>query len=384
MPSWGSMPLNKFRKNSRARIDTWLLLAVLALVGFGLIMISSSSVVLSSQLFDQNYYFVSQQAIKMVIGFILLVVFAVFDYHLWQKYILWLLVVIGVLLILPLIPGVAATVNGAQRWIAFGPVQFQPSEFVKVLAVIYFAAWFSSKKEHINSLKQGFLPFITILGIVAGLILIQPDAGTTLVLVSTVVVMYFVAGAPLFHLFLGGLLGGSLLGALIVSAPYRVQRLLVFLNPEKETLGAAYHINQALLAVGAGGLFGLGFGNSKQKFLYLPEPHTDSIFAITLEELGFIRSALVILVLSFVIFRGYKIARFAPDDFGRLLAIGLTALIGIQVVINIGAMIGLLPLTGVTLPFISYGGSSLISLLAAVGILLSISRYSQANYGKRQ
>lgn len=195
------MPLNKFRKNSRARIDTWLLLAVLALVGFGLIMISSSSVVLSSQLFDQNYYFVSQQAIKMVIGFILLVVFAVFDYHLWQKYILWLLVVIGVLLILPLIPGVAATVNGAQRWIAFGPVQFQPSEFVKVLAVIYFAAWFSSKKEHINSLKQGFLPFITILGIVAGLILIQPDAGTTLVLVSTVVVMYFVAGAPLFHLF---------------------------------------------------------------------------------------------------------------------------------------------------------------------------------------
>ncbi|MCA9388334.1 putative lipid II flippase FtsW [Candidatus Berkelbacteria bacterium] len=376
------MSLNRYRKNSRARIDTWLLLAVLALVGFGLIMISSSSVVLSSQLFDQNYYFVTQQAVRLLVGLFLLVALAVFDYHLWQKYILGILVLIGILLILPMVPGIAATVNGAQRWIALGPVQLQPSEFVKVLAIIYFAAWFSSKKEHITSLAQGFLPFITILGLIGGLILIQPDAGTTMVLVLTVVVMYFIAGAPLLHLFFGGVIGGSLLGLLIISAPYRLQRLLVFLNPEEETLGAAYHINQALLAVGAGGLFGLGFGNSKQKFLYLPEPHTDSIFAITIEELGFIRSLFILAVLAFVVFRGFKIARYAPDDFGRLLAVGLTTLIAIQIVINIGAMLGLMPLTGVTLPFISFGGSSLISLLGAVGILLSISRYSQVKYSK--
>ncbi len=370
------MSLQRFRKTSRGRIDHWLLLAVLALAGFGLVMISSASVVLSSQYFEGNYFFVTRQALHLLIGLAGLTIFAVVDYRVWQSRASLILLVIAGLLILTHIPGIGVTVLGAQRWLAFGPVQFQPSEVVKILSILYVAAWLTARRPVLGSFTQGFFPFIVLIGLIGGLVLLQPDAGTTMVILGTVVTMYFVAGAPWPHLVAGATLGGSLLAMLILSAPYRLQRFLVFLNPSEETLGAAYHINQALLAVGAGGLLGLGFGQSKQKFLYLPEPHTDSIFAIALEELGFLRALIVLGLLLFIILRGLQVARLAPDEFGRLVAVGVTSLIAIQMVVNIGAMLGLLPLTGVTLPFVSYGGSSLVALLAGVGLLLNISRHT--------
>lgn len=375
------MPLSKFRGHGRARIDGWFLLALLLLLGFGLVMISSASVVISSERFDSNYVYVSQQLMFAGLGLVALAVMSVIDYRFWQRIAPWLLFVILGLLIAVFIPGIGNLNRGTQGWIDIGPVEFQAAEVVKLLAILFFGAWLANRGDRIASLALGFVPFVTILGLIALLIMAQPDAGTTLVLLGTIVTMYFVAGAPYLHIGLGMLLGGSLLGMLILSAPYRMQRLLVFLNPTQETLGAAYHINQALLAVGAGGLFGLGFGQSKQKFLYLPEPHTDSIFAIAIEELGFLRALLVLGLILFLVLRGYQIARRVPDTFGRYVATGITTLILIQSFVNIGAMLGLMPITGVTLPFVSYGGSSLLVLLASAGILLNISR--QANLEAR-
>lgn len=368
------MSLTRFRSRPVGKIDAWLLLAVLCLAGFGLVMISSSSVVLASQQFDNNYVFVIKQARHLGIGLVLMIILAAVDYRFWQRIAPFLFGAIFILLLATLIPGIGAQLKGSRRWISIGPIFFQTTEMVKIFCILYFAAWLASREDRIRSLSQGFTPFIMMLGAIMLLIIAQPDTGTMLVTASSLISMYVIAGAPVVHLMLGGLLGSSVFGLLILSAPYRVQRLLVFLNPDQATLGAGYHINQALLAIGAGGLWGVGFGQSKQKFLYLPEPHTDSIFAITLEELGFLRSLLVIGVLLFIIFRGYQIARATTDPFARYVAVGITSLIAFQAFVNIGAMLGLMPLTGVTLPFISYGGSSLIGLLAATGILLNISR----------
>ncbi|MBI4022561.1 putative lipid II flippase FtsW [Candidatus Berkelbacteria bacterium] len=369
------MSLAQYRRPAKFRVDGWLLVAVLLLAGLGLMMISSASVVLSSEEFGTSYVYASRQLLHVGLGIVALGVFSFIDYRVWQKAAPILLGLIFLLLFVTFLPGVGDVQQGAQRWLNLGPVQFQPSEVVKVLAILYFSAWLAGKREKLASLTHGFLPFVILLGAIALLILLQPDAGTMMVTLLTIVSMYWVAGAPWTHFLLGGVLGGGLLGILILSAPYRLERLMTFLNPSAETLGAGYHINQALLAIGAGGLFGVGFGQSKQKFLYLPEPHTDSIFAITLEELGFLRALLILAVLVFVILKGYEIAKRAPDPFGRNVAVGITSLIAIQAFINIGAMLGLVPLTGVTLPFMSYGGSSLVSLMVGVGILLNISRH---------
>lgn len=371
------MSLNRFRARPIGKIDGWLLLGVLALIGFGLVMISSSSVVLSQQYFGTNYAFVAKQLEHVGIGLVLMATLSLIDYRVWQRLAPGILVVILLLLVATLIPGIGQEVNGAQRWIGFGSFTFQPTELVKLLAILYFSAWFAAKQEHITSIVRGFLPFITLLGIIAVLILIQPDAGTAMVTVLTIVSIYFVAGAPWLHLGYGLLAGGGALGTVIASAPYRLERLLTFINPSANALGSGYHINQAFLAIGAGNWMGLGFGQSKQKFLYLPEPHTDSIFAITIEELGFLRALLVLGVLVFVLLRGYQIVRRSSDPFARYVATGITSLIAVQSFTNIGAMLGLLPLTGVTLPFISYGGTSLIILMGAVGILLNISRTAE-------
>lgn len=368
------MALHEYRSRPSGRIDAWLLLAVLCLVGFGLVMISSSSVVVASQQFDNSYAFVIRQAGHLGVGLVFLTVFALIDYRVWQRIAPALLVTIFVLLVATKIPGIGASYKGAQRWIALGPISFQATEMIKICSILYVSAWLAARGDRIRSLAQGFAPFAVLLSSILLLILWQPDAGTAMVTASTLVSIYVVAGAPALHLLFGGALGGSLLGLIILAEPYRLERFTTFLDPEKATLGAGYHINQALLAVGAGGLWGLGFGQSKQKFLYLPEPQTDSIFAITIEELGFARSVLVLCMILFVLYRGYRIARAATDPFGRYVATGVTSLIAFQSFVNIGAMLGILPLTGVTLPFISYGGSSLIGMMAGVGILLNISR----------
>lgn len=369
------MSLDRFRK-SGGKMDYWILFLIFGLCIFGLLMIYSSSAVLSFEQYGINNYYFKKQLVSFGIGLVALVITSAIDYRFWQKYATVFLAITVVLLISVFI--FSSHISGAQRWIRVGFINIQPSELTKLAFIIYLAAWLTKRKDQIANFKQSFIPFVIIVGVIGFLIIKQPDMGTMSVIVGTAVIMFYCSGAPLWQMGVGalGLVGVFLL--LIKSAPYRMQRLMVFLNPSAEKLGAGYHINQALLAIGSGGWFGLGFGQSKQKYLYLPEPHTDSIFAITTEELGFLRASVVIVIFILIAIRGYNIAKKAPDQFSRLLAIGITSWIVVQFFINIGAMIGIMPLTGVPLSFVSYGGSSLMMLLAATGILLNISKQAKA------
>jgi cell division protein FtsW len=274
------------------------------------------------------------------------------------------------LLLLPIIFGGGS----GERWVNLGFMSFQPSEIAKMTLIFYLAGWFSSKKT-IKNVQKLFPAFCLIIGSIALIMLIQKDLGTLGVIVMISSAMFITAGAAIYQLFAGMGLGTFLLWVAIKIEPYRLERLLTFMNPENNALGSAYQIRNALIAIGSGGLLGLGFGQSKQKYLYLPEAHTDSIFAIISEELGFIRAAVVIVLFAFIALRGYKIAMRAPDTFSRLVAAGITTWLFSQMLINVAAMLSLVPLTGVPLPFVSYGGSSLIILLGAVGILMNISKY---------
>ncbi|MEI6040311.1 MAG: putative lipid II flippase FtsW [Candidatus Berkelbacteria bacterium] len=349
-------------------------LTIFLLIFFGIVMISSSSVVISLEHTGKNYSYVVKQIESLIFGLIAMFATYNIDYRFWKKNSFWLLIITLSLLLLVFIPGIGKSAGGAHRWIGLGSHWFQPSELIKLTFIIYLAAWLDNMGEKVNNFFTGFLPFAFLVGLVGFLIMLQPDLGTFSVILLSAVTVFFVAGADLSHLMIGS--GGmlALLAIMIKISPYRQQRLQVFLNPSIDAQGSAYHINQALLAVGAGGLWGLGFGQSRQKYLYLPEAHTDSIFAIIAEELGFIRSSLVVLAYLFVAYLGFKIAQNAPDKFSRLVCVGITSWILCQAFINIGAIIGVLPFTGVPLPFISYGGSSLIILLAGVGLMLNISR----------
>ena len=357
--------------------DYLLALIVFLLCFFGIVMISSASIVASGEYHGSNFYYVTHQLISLIVGLIGLVVAYFIDYRFWRKISLSLFLVTLILLIAVFVPGIGKEFGGAHRWLGFGGILFQPSELVKLTFIIYLASWLEKRGEQIREFRAGFIPFVFLTVILGFLIMSQPDLGTFSVIVGTAVITFYLAGAKPTHLFLGVAGVGVLLAILIKTAPYRLQRFFVFLNPKEQTLGAAYHINQALIAIGSGGLWGLGFGQSKQKYLYLPQAHTDSIFAIIAEELGFIRVGLVVLAFVFLCIRGLGIARNAPDNFARLLATGITCWIILQAFINIAAMLNLLPLTGIPLPFISFGGSSLIINLFAVGILLNISKYSK-------
>lgn len=370
------MSLNKYRQHAKGKIDGWLMLAVLALSSFGLILIASASVVISHEAIGSNYAFVIDQAIRLGIGVVAMAIFSVIDYRFWQKKAGIILIAILGLLVATLLFG--KEVNGAKSWLYIGSFGFQASELIKILSILYFAAWFSSNREKLKSFTQGFLPLVFMIAVIGALMLAQPDTGTAMVLIATIGIMYIVAGAPLSHIGISIGAGLAVLIPFILAAPYRLKRITAFLDPSSDTLGVSYHINQALLAVGAGGLLGLGFGNSKQKFLYLPEPHTDSIFAIAVEELGFLRAILIFAMIVLIVIRGLKIAREVNDEFAQLIAVGVSALIAVQAFVNIGAILGVFPFTGVTLPFVSYGGSSLITLLMGVGILLNISRHREA------
>jgi len=352
---------------------------VILLALFGIVMISSGSIVSSQERFGTNYYYAFHQLISLSIGIALMVAAYFIDYRYLKKISLGMFLITLLLLLAVFIPGIGREFGGAHLWLGIGGLIFQPSEIVKLSFIIYLASWLEKKGEEVRHFSAGFVPFAVLIAILAFLIMSQPDLGTLSVILATAVIVFFVAGARGIHLGLGALGLFLLLGFLIKIAPYRLQRFLVFLNPQNETLGAAYHINQALIAIGSGGLWGLGFGQSKQKYLYLPQAYSDSIFAIIAEELGFIRSFLVIAVFVFLAVRGFSIVRHAPDRFAKLLATGITSWIILQAFLNIAAMLGLIPLTGVPLPFISFGGSSLIVTLIAVGILLNISKHSSQN-----
>lgn len=358
-------------------IDRKLLLAILVLLGIGLLMIASAGVLYGRTRFDDAYHFFKQQLIGLSVGLVFLYVFQRIDYRVWRRFVVPIFFVALGLLILVFIPGIGTTVYGAARWVEIGPLSFQPSEVMKLSIILYLAAWLSSRgKAKAADFFEGFVPFLAILSIVAFLIIKQPDTGTLGLIFLISLSIFFASGANLTHmaaLFFGGL---AFLAILIKIAPYRLQRFLVFLNPEHDPQGFGYHVTQALLAIGAGGVFGAGLGQSRQKFNYLPEPVTDSIFAILGEEFGLIGTVVIVALFLFVAWRGLRIARLAPDAFGRLTAVGIVSWIVFQAFINMSAISGLIPLTGIPLPFISYGGTSLVVLLASVGILLNISKHS--------
>ncbi len=347
------------------------------LIAFGLVMLSSAGAVVGFQRFGSADYFLRRQLVNFALGLVAFLLCVRLDYHLFRRYAVPLLAVSVLLLLLVLIPGVGFSAGGAQRWISLGGFLLQPSEFTKLTFLLYLAVLFEKRGKGIRDVSTGLLPFIVTLGVIAALILKQPDLGTVIILCLMSGVVYFAAGAPVVHVF--GLIVSAVAGLLLLVkvAPYRADRLMVFLNPQIDPQGKGYHINQALLAIGSGGIFGLGLGNSRQKYNYLPEVTSDSIFAVIAEELGFLLVAGLIAAFCFFLIRGLRIAHAAPDAFGRSVAVGITCGIVLQAFINMAALSGLLPLTGITLPFISAGGSSLLVSMAAVGILVNISRQTK-------
>lgn len=371
-------------KSPKKHSDYLLSLVIFALMAFGLIMIYSVSKYTSLQMTDgatDKYYLVKQ--LRWVgLGLIGWIIFQSIDYRFWLKKSSVFLYATIILLLLPLFP-FGHGGGAGERWFGWGWATFQPSEAAKLTFILYISAWFASAGSDLKKIEKMFWPFIIVMVGVAGLMLIQKDLGTLAVIVAIAAAIFLMAGAPVYQ-FLAGIGGaGFLLWIAIKLEPYRMERFLTFLNPEQNELGSSYHIRNALIAIGSGSWFGLGFGQSKQKYLYLPESHTDSIFAITVEELGFLRSALIVMAFAFIAIRGYQIAKNAPDIYSRLVATGITTWLTFQMVINIGAMLSLMPLTGIPLPFISYGGSSLLILLAAVGILINISKNGNNQLRKR-
>ncbi|MCL6096490.1 MAG: putative lipid II flippase FtsW [Patescibacteria group bacterium] len=350
------------------KIDILLLLSVVFLTLFGLFMIYDASSFVAFRDFGDKYHYIKDQFFWIILGLVSLGAFSFFDYRKLFNLALPVLIVGILLLVMVFLPGLGVTLLGARRWVDFQIFILQPSEFVKLGLAIYLAAWFSSKE------KGRFLAFLMLLGLVVFLVMLEPDMGTAVIILSEALVVYFLSGANMLHFALLTPIVAVLGFILIKLEPYRLARLTTFLNPDQSLATSSYHVRQILIALGSGGLTGVGFGNSLQKYAYLPENTTDSIFAIIAEELGFLGATIVILLFVVVVWRGFHIAIHAKDKFGRLLAGGITTFLAMQIFINLAAQTALLPLTGIPLPFISYGGSALIINLAAVGILCNISR----------
>jgi len=362
------------------QIDSKLLSTVLILIVFGLVMIASAGISYSRSRFGDSYYFFKHQLIYGVMpGLVAMYVMQKINYKFWKKISLPFFIASIVCLILVFVPGLGSKIYGASRWLQLGSFSFQPSEMLKLSIIIYLAAWLESRSDKVKDFYEGLVPFLIVLGAVSFLLIKQPDVGTLGVIILISISIFFVSGAKISHMFFMGISGIVALGIIVKMESYRMNRLLVFLHPELDPRGVGYQINQALLAIGTGGIFGVGLGHSLQKFNYLPEPVGDSIFAIIAEELGILGAGFLIFLFVYLAIRGLKIGNNAPDDFGKFMAVGIIAWIIFQAFINIAAISGLIPLTGIPLPFISYGGTSIIFLMSAAGILLNISKHSNNN-----
>ncbi|OGL82817.1 cell division protein FtsW [Candidatus Uhrbacteria bacterium RIFCSPLOWO2_01_FULL_53_9] len=359
-------------------VDYVVLGIVLSLVVFGLLMLTSATSAVAFERFGDTYWFMKHQLLYGVLpGLALMAVLSRIPYVFWKRVAGFLLWVSVALLVLVFIPGIGADFGTARSWVEIPGLgfSFQPAEIVKLTFLLYLAAWFENRREKdLKGFTKGFIPFLTSLGVVTLLILLQPDVGTVSVIVAIALAVYVAAGAPWTHLLGFGSLGAVLLFFLIKFAPYRAARFTTFLHPELDPQGIGYHVNQALLAVGSGGLFGLGYGQSRQKFQYLPEVASDSIFAVMAEEFGFLISGAFVFVYAVLAYRLGTLAAQARDRFGQYVTVGVLAWIAFQAFVNIGAMLALLPITGIPLPLVSYGGTSMVVLLSALGIVLNISR----------
>jgi len=351
------------------KFDKTFFYLILLLVAIGLVFIADISTPQALNYFNDKFYFVKQQVVWACIGIVAMLIISSIHYSFWKKIAVPFFAVAVLLLIAVLIPELSLKALGARRWISIGNINFQPSEVIKLALALYLAKVADSKKT--RSLAF-FIPLV----IVSGLIMLQPDLGTTLIVGAIGVVQIFTSGIALIPFF--GWLSSGVISviALIMTSPYRRDRIMTFLEVGSDPLGKEYHIRQILLALGSGGLFGLGIGQSRQKYLFLPEASTDSIFAAIAEEIGFIGSFVLITLFAFFVYKAFKIASNAPDQFSKILAIGIATWIGGQIILNLSSMTALSPLTGIPLPFFSYGGTSLLMILASCGILLNISKYA--------
>jgi cell division protein FtsW len=350
-----------------------LLFPVLFLVGVGVVMVYSASSALALKQYGTDFYFLKKQALFSFMGVVTLVIFRRVPFRMFQILAYPLLGISLVLLTAVLLPGLGVEAGGARRWLSIAGLRFQPSELVRLAMVIYLAYSLSKKQERLKLFSIGVVPHLTVLVIFSVLILQQPDFGSVVILGTVTWIMLFAGGVRLMHLFLP--LAGLLPVAYVfmVSAQYRLERLLSFLNPWKYQSDEGYQVIHSLMAFGSGGVFGAGIGKGYQKLFYLPEPHTDFIFSVIGEELGMIGVFVILVLYAVIVWRGILISFRVRDPFGQLLAVGLTTAMGLQVGVNLGVALGLLPTKGLALPFLSYGGTSLMVNMASVGILLNIS-----------
>ena len=360
----------------KKKTDIILLVSVVALIIFGLVMIYSASSIWAEYKFNDSFKYVKQQFLFIVIGIILMIMVSKVDYRWYLKKTNIILGVCLFLLVLVLIPGIGSIRNGSRSWFGIGSFGIQPSEFTKLALIIFASKYLTNNSKDLKKIIKGVFPLLFILFFTFGLIMLQPDFGTGMIIVVSILAMMFIAGVNI-KFFIGlGLLGIVGIVGLILVAPYRMDRITSFINPWSDPLGTGFQIIQSLYAIGPGGLLGQGFLNSRQKQFYLPEPQTDFIFSIISEEFGFLGVLIVVSLFLIVLYRGIKIALDSKDTFSKYLAFGMIFQILIQAVMNLMVVIGLIPVTGVTLPFLSYGGSSLLISMISVGILLNISRNS--------
>jgi cell division protein FtsW len=354
------------RKGSQSRLPLTIFLTGIIVACFGLVAIYDASVVDAFRTFGDKFHYVKQQSTWLILGAVVSLITAQIPVTWLKKYSHILYGITILLMIAVLIPGIGSKFLGARRWIVLGPIIIQPSELLKVTLAIYLARWMETEKN----IKH----FLLLLGMNLGLIMLQPDLGTAIIVVGMAFMIYYLSGANLKQIATFSLLLATAIGVLILVSPYRMNRLKTFMDPTSDPLGASYHINQVLYGLGSGGFNGVGLGRSRQKYAYLPEATTDSIFVIIAEEFGFVGSTLLILGLMTLLLASFKVALNVTDKFDKLLASGISLLFLIQIFVNLSSMVALVPLTGVPLPFISYGGSSLVTNFIALGLLINISK----------
>ncbi|MFA6308280.1 MAG: putative lipid II flippase FtsW [Clostridia bacterium] len=358
---------------SRKPFDFWLLMTVLALLTLGIIMVFSASAPYASLNFGDSYFFLKGQLKAAGLGLVGMIIAMNFNYKKIAKFTPFLLFMSIVLLIVVLVPSIGTETNGARRWL-YG---FQPSEIAKIAIILFFANSLSKRQDKLDGFLSGFLPYLLLVGISAGLLYLEPHLSVTIIIVVVALVLLYCGGAKLAHFMIILFPSVFILLVAVLSSSWRLSRVISFLDPWKDSQGSGYQIINSLYAIGSGGIFGRGLGKSLQKYMYIPEPHTDFIFSIIAEELGLVGIVLIMALFMIFVWRGIKIAMNAPDTFGMLTAVGITSLVAVQVIFNVGVVTSSMPLTGTPLPFFSYGGTSLLFLMTSVGILLNISRYSK-------
>ncbi|MEY2667810.1 MAG: hypothetical protein RJA59_448 [Pseudomonadota bacterium] len=354
-------------------LDPWLLAAVLLLTGIGLVMVYSASAVTAQARVHDQFYYLKRQLVAAGVGLVLLLALLKLGYRRLEPLAVPLLLLVVVALVLVLVPGIGKVAGGARRWIDLGLLRFQPAEAAKVVLVIYLARSLARKKERVRMFSIGFLPHVAVTGLLVVLVLAERDLGTAVILLLVLLVMLFAGGVKVGYLLGAVALSIPIGWKLVAGTPYRMQRITAFLDPWQHRDGIGFQIVESLLGIGNGGWLGQGLGEGKGKLFYLPAAHTDFIAAVIAEEVGLLGMSLLVLLFALLVWRGFRATVLAPDPFGCYLALGLTTLIGSQALVNLAVVLGLLPTKGLTLPFVSYGGSSLMTMLAAAGILLSVS-----------